>query len=191
MLKGYAEGGMDFIFKPLDPDLVRAKVDSFVRFYRLQKELERARENEKIHLKTIEEGEITYRQLIESAPDAIVVIDENSTITQWNGQAEGMFGWKNGQVIGESLVSLLIPERYRAMHIQGLLHFLETGEGPVLNKPIAVMALQKNGMEIPVEIKISVSKVNGKNSFTAFIRDISERKKSDQKGRNELLTNDQ
>ena len=117
--------------------------------------------------------EKTYRQFIEMAPDAVVIINEEGIIESWNQQAEIMFGWTEEEVLGLELAQIIIPQKYRQQHSRGLKHFLKTGEGPVLNKVIEVSSLRKNNDEFPVELKISSLMVEDKYMFIGFVRHIS------------------
>src|SRR5262245_24696811 len=67
------------------------------------------------------------RRLIETADDAVVTIDEASTIMDWNGAAERMFGWQRDEAIGRTLTELIVPQQHRASHHEGLRRFLATG----------------------------------------------------------------
>lgn len=118
--------------------------------------------------------------IMNSALDAIICIDTDGLITVWNLQAERMFGWKEEEVINLPLVELIIPEQYREAHKRGLRHYLETREGPVLNKVIEIAALNKAGIEFPVELAIVPIRQGVGDFFCAFIRDISERKKAEE-----------
>jgi two-component system sensor kinase FixL len=110
------------------------------------------------------------------APDAVIVIDENQMITEWNLKAEITFGYTYQEVYQQPLNELIIPPAYRAAHIQGMKHFLASGEGPVLNKTIEITAIRKDGKEFPVSLSISNIQIDNKWLFIAFISDISERK---------------
>jgi PAS domain S-box-containing protein len=123
------------------------------------------------------EAEIRYRQLIETAPDGVISIDDNGAIINWNLQAEKMFGWTEQEVIGRKLSDVIIPQEFREMHNRGLRTFLITGNGPALNKPMEVFALKKNGERIEIELKISTSKINERYVFVGFLRDITESKR--------------
>lgn len=115
--------------------------------------------------------------ILQYAPDAVITIDAGGTIMSWNPKGEELFGWKEKEVIGQKLTDTIIPLRYREQHERGIKHFLATGEGPVMNKPIEIFALRKDGSEFPVELKISHSKINEGIVFIGFIRDITIRKK--------------
>jgi len=73
----------------------------------------------------------------------------------------------------------IIPHQYRDAHMQGLKHFLLTGEGPVLNTRVEIMGQHRNGHEFPVELAIASIMTAGKYEFSAFIRDITKKKESD------------
>jgi PAS domain S-box-containing protein len=113
--------------------------------------------------------------IIETAHEAFVSIDEEGRILAWNREAERTFGWAKELVLGERVRDVLIPPRYREQHDRGMRQFLETGEGPLLNKRIEIGALHRSGREIPVEVTISALEDRGRWSFHAFLHDISER----------------
>jgi PAS domain S-box-containing protein len=91
-----------------------------------------------------------------------------------------MFGWSRAEAIGLRMSETIIPPRYRERHEKGLKKFLETGSGPVLNKRIEITALTHGGREFPVELAISPAKVGGEWTFSAFIRDLTERKEAEE-----------
>jgi two-component system, sensor histidine kinase and response regulator len=124
--------------------------------------------------------ELEYHQILESALDAFVEMDSNGLITDWNAQAEATFGWPRFEAVGQLLSQTIIPGHHRDAHERGLRHFLTSGEGPVLNKRIEITALHRDGREFPVELTISATSGGGKHRFSAFVRDIAERKRFEQ-----------
>ena len=126
----------------------------------------------------LEASERQTRLILETAHDAFVSIDERGLVTAWNPQAEATFGWSGGDALGVELAELIIPEAYRDRHRHGMRHFLATGEGPVLGRQIEVPAIHKDGHEFPVEMTISALQAGDGFSFNAFLRDITERKRS-------------
>ena len=120
------------------------------------------------------------RLILDNALDAVITMSSSGVISDWNAQAERMFGWSRADALGQQMSATIIPERYRARHDQGLKKFLETGEGPVLNKRIEITALHRDGHELPVELAISPAKVGEHWTFSAFIRDLTERKKAEE-----------
>jgi PAS domain S-box-containing protein len=127
----------------------------------------------------LEQSEERSRNIMNSSLNAIITIDIKGKITFWNKQAESIFGWSEKEVLGKSLTETIIPKRHKTGHNNGMNHYLKTGEGPVLNKQIELPALNKNGVEFPVEISIVPIRQNDELSFCSFIQDISERKKAE------------
>ncbi len=131
--------------------------------------------------KELSVSEEKTRLIIETANDAFIGMDENGLVTDWNKQAEIMFGWSRKEVLGSPLALTIIPERYREAHKKGIERFQATGEGPVLNQRIEISALRKNGHEFPVELTIWPVRVGQSCKFSAFIRDIRERKQTERR----------
>lgn len=119
-----------------------------------------------------------FQLIVNSALDAVIVMNGQGIITEWNPQAESSFGWSREEAIGKPLADCIIPERYRSAHWNGLRHFLETGEGPIVNRRIEVNALRRNGEEFPVELTVLPLTTHGEYEFSAFVRDIAEEKKN-------------
>lgn len=128
----------------------------------------------------VHESREQFRQIIDTAQEAFVSIDAKGMITGWNQQAEATFGWSREQAIGKQVAGLILPQRYRGKHLEGIRHFLETGEGPVLNKRMELKALHRSGHEFPIEIAISALRTKGGYVFNAFLHDITERKRSEE-----------
>ena len=128
----------------------------------------------------LRESEANYRLTIENALDAVVTMDAEGKISGWTAQAESMFGWSRGEVLGKELAQIIVPTQFRDAHRQGLAHYLQTGEGPVINKRIEIHALHRQGHEFPVELTVSPFTSRGKKTFSAFIRDITQRKRNEE-----------
>jgi PAS domain S-box-containing protein len=132
---------------------------------------------ENLHLYSdIRDRDAKTRRIIESALDAVLSMDERGRVTEWNAQAETMFGWRRDEAVGRTLAELFIPHRYRDAHDKGLKHFLTTGEGPLLNRRIEITALHRDGSEFPVEVSIAPYQIEGNWEFSGFVRDITEKK---------------
>jgi PAS domain S-box-containing protein len=127
------------------------------------------------------------RSIIESALDAVVTMDADGFITDWNGQAENTFGWARSEALGRRASETIIPMRYRRSHEIGLRHFLGTGQGAVLNRRIEITALRRDGTEFPVELTVTPLKSGDRWTFFSFVRDISERRRAEEKLRESEL----
>jgi len=126
-------------------------------------------------------SEARLRGLLDSSLDAIVSIDIASRITGWNAPAEGMFGWSEEEALGASLPEMIIPPQHREAHLHGMKRFLSTGEGPILNRRIEITALDRTGREFPVELTVSPYGEGRSRYFSAFIRDITERRDAERR----------
>ncbi|MBI3441904.1 MAG: PAS domain S-box protein [Proteobacteria bacterium] len=125
-------------------------------------------------------GENRLRLILDTALDAVISIDKNGLITEWNKQAEAIFGWPAEEVIGKLMSDILIPPAYRAQHWQSFRKFLEDGSSKILNKRVGVEALTRSGTIIPVEVTVTVQR-NENCYFTSFIRDMRCEKKAREK----------
>ena len=114
--------------------------------------------------------------VLDTALDAVVVMDTKGMVIGWNSCSEASFGWSYDEVRGRRLSDMIIPPVHREAHEKGLAHHLATGESPVLDQRIEINALHRNGSEIPVELSITASEQFGEKLFIGFIRDISDRK---------------
>lgn len=119
--------------------------------------------------------DIINRQVINTALDAVVIVNEQGLVEDWNNQAEKMFGWSRDEIMGISLRDTIIPHKYRDAHTAGMKHFIATGEGPVLNQRLELTALTKQEKEIPIELAISPMRTATGYTFSAFIRDLTAR----------------
>ncbi|MCP4739499.1 MAG: PAS domain S-box protein, partial [Bosea sp.] len=124
---------------------------------------------------TLRESEQLARGIIETSLDAFVQMDESGCITDWNSQAEKIFGWPRSDAIGRSLVELVVPEQHRAAHRAGLEHFLFTGESRILGRRLEIEALRRDGQGIKVELSITELKRRDGIVFNGFIRDLTDR----------------
>ena len=136
------------------------------------------------------ENQERMRLILAHALDAVVTMDGQGRITSWNPRAETLFGWSGEDVVGRSLADTIIPPPLREPHRRGLARYLATGEGPVLNRRIEVMAVRRDGSEFPVELAITpLGSTSGDVSFSAFLSDITARKRAEeelQRTHNEL-----
>ena len=133
--------------------------------------------------------EIKFHVLLESAPDAIVTIDEKDVIKHWNLKAEKIFGWKQEEIRGMKYSETIIPERFRKEHLKGLKNFLRTGTATdlVLIKQLEIPALKKDQSEFSMDLRVSAINLENKYFFICFIRDITERKEV----KNNILENEE
>ena len=127
----------------------------------------------------LRETEARKNAILESALDCIITIDDQQNIIEWNPAAEKTFGHSRSQALGRCMSELIIPLSLRGAHLHGFGHYLATGEGPILNQRIEVSALHADGHEFPVELSVVPIILHGRPLFTAYLRDITERKQAE------------
>jgi PAS domain S-box-containing protein len=127
-------------------------------------------------------SEARTRSIIETALDAVVTIDVQGRITGWSVQAVQTFGWPREMVIGRPLIETILPAPPRGEHELGLAlaRYLETGESELLNRRLETLAVDRRGREFPIELSIAALRIDNVVSFSAFIRDITERTQTQQ-----------
>ena len=117
--------------------------------------------------------------VIEHSLNAIIVIDENGLINDFNQSACRIFGYLKDEVMGKEMADLIIPEDQRHHHRNALKLYLETGQGNILNQRIEVLAMRKNKELFPIELTVFPIHSMGRTVFAAAIQDITERKKEE------------
>jgi len=118
--------------------------------------------------------------VLDSALDCIVTIDHEGCIIEFNPASERTFGYRRDDVLGRQLADIIIPPALRERHRQGFARYLATGEARVLGQRVEMTALRADGSEFPAELAITRIPLDGPPSFTGYMRDITERKQSEE-----------
>jgi PAS domain S-box-containing protein len=126
-------------------------------------------------------SEDRIRAVVESALDCIISMDAEGRIIEFNPAAEKTLGYKREDVIGKGLAEVIIPSRFRAAHGEGLRRVLSTGVGKILGQRVELPALCADGGEVLVELAITRLGSETPPVFTGFMRDISERKRGEER----------
>jgi two-component system, LuxR family, sensor kinase FixL len=120
------------------------------------------------------------RSLINTVPDAVVVIDERGAIGSFSPAAERLFGYSEAELIGEN-VKKLMPNPYRDQHDGYLERYLRTGEKHIIGIGRVVTGMRKDGTIFPLELAVGEARIEGKRIFTGFIRDLTDRQKTERR----------
>ena len=123
--------------------------------------------------RVLAEREAHLRSIYDTAPDALIVIDEAGVIQSYSAAAERMFGWSASEVLGRN-VKLLMPEPYRAQHDGYIHHYLDTGERRIIGIGRIVVGERKDGSTFPMELAVGEVRSEGGRVFTGFVRDLTE-----------------
>lgn len=123
---------------------------------------------------------VRLRAILDTAVDAIVVIDEQGLIETFNPAAERMFGYAEAEVKGQN-VRILMPSPYRDEHDAYLARYLKTGEPRIFGIGPEILALRRDGSTFPVELTIAETLVGNHRLFTGIIRDVTERRNAQER----------
>ncbi len=157
----------------LSPQIKNSRAVGILGIARDMTEEQRAEE-------ALRQSEARLRLILETTLDAFIAIDTHGVVIEWNSQAEIIFGWPRAEALGQKLAGLIIPEAEQAAHERGLRRFLATGEGPLLNRRIEIAARHRAGHAFPVELTVTPLPAADGLTFSAFVRDITERKQAEE-----------
>lgn len=166
LFRGYDLGAVDFLFKPIVAEILRSKVGVFVELSRNTALLRRQTE-------VLGKAEQKFRSVLEAAPDAMIISDEDGCISLANSQAEVMFAFPREELIGQN-IRMLVPDwssHSRPARANGL---------AFLASPTELWARRKSGHQFPVEISLSPLQTEEGLLLTSAIRDITERRRVDE-----------
>lgn len=128
--------------------------------------------------RAIQESERRNGAVIDNAMDAYMAMNTAGQIIGWNAQAETIFGWRRENVLGQRLSSVIIPPENRDAHEEELKRYLTTGESHMMNRRIETTGLHRDGHRFPLEVSMTHVRIGDSNTFSAFARDITERKEA-------------
>ena len=123
------------------------------------------------------ESERRFRSVVQTATDAIVLADGNGNIIAWNRAAQTIFGYREEDVMGQPL-TMVMPERYRDAHRQGIARLQAGGKARVLGATVELHGLRKDGSEFPLELSIGTWQTAEGAFYSGIIRDITERRRA-------------
>ncbi len=126
------------------------------------------------------ESELRLRSIIDTVPDAIVVIDAQGTIQSFSPAAERLFGYPSVEVIGRN-VNILMPAPYREAHDDYLGRYLRTGERRIIGIGRVVVGLRNSGETFPIELQVGEFAFMGSRFFTGFVRDLTKRQEAERR----------
>jgi two-component system sensor histidine kinase/response regulator len=124
----------------------------------------------------MQESEAGVRAVVENALDAIITIDHEGQILEFNPAAELIFGYLREEVLGRDVADTIIPPALVAAHREGLTRFLSTGEGPWVGRRVETVGRHRDGREFPIELAVTVIHPQRPPLLTAYVRDVTEQR---------------
>jgi PAS domain S-box-containing protein len=146
----------------------------------LRGQADREREVAEARASVLATSEARQRAILETALDAVISIDRDSRVTYVNSAFERTFGYRPGEAIGRDLAETIVPPSLREAHRRGLARYLETGQTSILNRRIEMPAMRADGTEFPAEVSVTRTGPPGQPAFTAYVRDITDRRRAEQ-----------
>ncbi len=161
-------------------ELQKAHSELEIRVEERTRELVGEVSERKLAEETLKNSEQKIKAIIKSVGEGIVSIDSSSKIILVNEELQKIFGYTEEELLGTH-ISVLIPEKYREAHSDGMINILEGKPSRILGRRIEVMGQKKDGTLFPIELRVEETKaVHDERNFTSAIRDITERKKAEE-----------
>lgn len=124
----------------------------------------------------VQTNEQRIQTILEAAQDPFISMDLEGRLIDWNTQAEVVFGWGREEVLGRKASEVLLPERYAGTLEAVIMAYQRTGDAAILHQPMERVMVDRQGREIPVEVKVGLVDTGNDRFFSAFVHDISQRK---------------
>jgi len=179
MAKDLREGQLE---RRVDIDGVDELSDLGASFNTMAQQLEYGQKQLKAQVATLEDQKNKIAAMLNSSLDAVVSVDDEGIIIEWNPAAESMFGYLRDEALGKSLVELIVKPGERQQHNFALEQYLFSRESDLIGKRMEMEVLRKDGSEFPVELAMCASTNQDELVMTAFIKDISEEKSAREEG---------
>ena len=141
---------------------------------------QRARRNTEQVNRDLSDREARLQSILDTVPDAMVVIDERGIMQSFSQAAQRLFGWTSAEVIGRN-VSMLMPSPYREEHDSYLQRYLGTGERRIIGIGRVVVGERKDGSTFPMELSVGEARSANARFFTGFVRDLTERQTTERR----------
>jgi PAS domain S-box-containing protein len=146
----------------------------------LRGKADREREVAETRASVLAATEARQRAILEAALDAVISMDRFARVTYVNSAFERTFGYRAEEVVGGDLAEKIVPPSLREAHRRGLIRYLKTGKGTILDRRVEMPAMRADGTEFPAEVAVTRTGLPGEAVFTAYVRDVTDRQRAEQ-----------
>lgn len=168
--RGVASGAVDYLFKPVVPQVLKAKVAVFVDLFRM---------NEQVKQQALEQSEARFHLAVEASPNAMIMVGKDGRMVLANAQAEHLFGYTREEMLRQS-IDALVPERFREKHAGLRAGFFSYPKSRPMGAGLDLFGMRKDGSEVSVEIGLNPIQINDVTFVLVSIIDITNRKRTEQ-----------
>ena len=174
LFRGYDLGAVDFLFKPIVPEVLRSKVAVFVELSRSNAKLKEQADVLRKQAEALQKTERSFRALLEAAPDAMVMCRPDGEIVMVNSQTELLFGLGRDRLVARNIRELVPQWSFTPRFGGGI------APGPLVDRASELTAIRGDGAQFPIEIRLSPLETEDGLVITSAIRDVTERKKAEE-----------
>jgi two-component system, sensor histidine kinase and response regulator len=172
-------GAVDYIFKPINSEILKSKVKVYLDLYVQREELLKIQG-------VLEDTQTRLRTILDNVLDGIIMIDGGGTVISINPAVTRMFGYEAGEIVGRN-IKMLMPEPNRSSHDGYLARYQSTGTTRAIGVGRELEGLTKAGLTFPMELTVSEVSFHGQRMFVGLVRDIAERKRAEEMSRQAKL----
>ncbi|MGY8961863.1 MAG: PAS domain S-box protein, partial [Alphaproteobacteria bacterium] len=129
----------------------------------------------------LQESAAFKTEILDSALDCVISIDQEARVIEWNESAHHTFGYARNEAVGRMLVDLIVPPAMKDAHNAGFKRYIQTNEAKLIGQRIEITAMRANGDEFPIEMAISAQDRKDGKIITAYLRDLSEAKNAEER----------
>ena len=175
-LTAYASGAVDFIFTPVRPDVLRAKITAFVKLYLQAQELQSSLASITSLNAALRESEVRARAVVQNVAEGIVTAGEGGRIESFNRSARRLFGYSEEEVIGKPLRLIIAQTHHADLPDPAWVGWSLLAGEDIPPEPTETVGSRKDGSSFPIEMSMSQVEIGGRTITIACIRDISGRR---------------
>jgi PAS domain S-box-containing protein len=168
-------GAVDYIFKPINSEILKSKVKVYLDLYVQREELLKIQG-------ALEDAETRLRTILDNVLDGIIMVDGSGTVISINPAVVKMFGYEAGDIVGRN-IEMLMPEPNRSNHDSFSARYESTGTLRAIGVGRELEGLTKAGLTFPMELTVTEVLFHGQRMFVGLVRDITERKRAEDMSR--------